>query len=57
LAADEQSFRRRLEERSALYASVATATVANDGTATAAAIADAIALRMTDPTVPAGWCA
>jgi shikimate kinase len=57
LAADEQSFRRRLEERSALYASVATATVANDGTATAAAIADAIALLVTDPPVPAGRCA
>jgi shikimate kinase len=54
LVADEQGFRRLLEERSALYAAVATATVANDGSATSAAIADAIASLATDPTASAG---
>ena len=53
LVADEQAFRRLLEERSALYASVATATVANDGSATSASIADAIACLVTDPTASA----
>ena len=54
LAADEQGFRRLLEERSALYASVATDAIANEGSATSAAIADGIAHLATDPTVSAG---
>ena len=54
LVADEQGFRRLLEERSALYESVATAVVANDGSTTSAAIADDIARLATDPTGLAG---
>ena len=48
LAAEERRFRRLLEERSALYASVATAEVANSGAGTLAEVAGEITRIVAD---------
>lgn len=50
LASDEHRFRRLLEERSALYASVATDEVANDGRASRSEVAAEVARIACSPT-------